>query len=202
MKTIIVFYFILLGSIIFNSLQAQEQTAENSCSADLFANGSMIIAAYLEHYNSLDEDRDISITQVNVETGFYLLYGLSLNGNAYLFLAQGERIPDNVEPPVELNADVAGTGFNGFVRWDFLRLNGHSLFVEAGAGMVFTTDDFPPGGTSWNFSRRHGFGASIRLNKTRIVAGWRDMHISNGKGFGHPRNPAFDGRGFYIGLRF
>lgn len=158
-------------------------------------------AAYLEYYDSIDDDRDISILQLNGEAGLYLRYGLSLNGNAYLFLSRGRRIPDDVKPPVELDADVIGTGFNGFIRWDFLRWGGHSLFVEGGAGMVFTADDFPPGGTPWNFSRRRGLGASIRLMKVRLLAGWREMHISNGKGFGHPRNPAYDATGFYIGLR-
>lgn len=191
---------ILIGSI---TAAAQDTAGHNAKSNDLFRKCSRAGAIYLEHFNSADEDRDISILQLNAEAGYYILRGLSLNGNAYLFMANGKRILEDAQPPVELNSDVQGAGLNGFIRWDVIRISSHSLYLEAGAGMVFTTKNFPPGGTPWNLTRRHGFGMSFRLTQhTRILMGWRSMHISNGKGFGHPQNPAYDGSGLYLGFRF
>lgn len=168
-----------------------------------FARGTKVNAIYLENYNSLDDDREITLTQLNAESGSYLPYGFSLNGNLYLLMAQGERILEDTQPQEKLEANTFGGGFSGFLRWDFLRYKGHSLFVESGVGMVFTTEDLPPGGTFWNFTRRRGAGAAIRVHQdARLLLGWRDMHISNGKGFGHPRNPSYDATSFYVGLRF
>lgn len=84
---------ILLTAILFvvlsSSINAQDKLSNKVSSKDMFAKGSKVLAVYTEYYNSQDSDRDISIIQLNAETGFYLFRGLSLNGNAYLLVANG-----------------------------------------------------------------------------------------------------------------
>ena len=68
--------------------------------------------------------------------------------------------------------------------------------------MFLTTEAFPPGGTVWNFWTRWGAGVSIWVRDGLAVeVGVRRLHISNGKGFGHLHNPAYDGVGVVLGLR-
>jgi hypothetical protein len=203
MKHLIILLIIILTALSFSSINAQDKPSKVYPAKDMFAKGSKVITTYIEFYNSKDSDRDISLIQLNAEAGYYFLRGLSINGSLYLLFSNGHRIPDDVQPQVELNANAFGGGFSGFLRWDVLRFFSHSLFVDAGVGMVFTSKDFPPGGTCWNFTKRYGLGVTIGVNEnTKVIVGWRDMHISNGKGFGHPKNPSYDSNGPYLGLRF
>ncbi len=198
---------ILLTGILcittLNDISAQNGLSGKNSSKNMFAKGAKTWAAYIEYYDSQDSDRDISIVQLNAETGFNLFRGFSINGNAYLMLTSGQRTLEDSIPVIKQKADVFGAGFLGFLRWDVLRIQSHSLFVDAGAGMVFTNNAFPPGGTVWNFTQRYSLGLAIGLNENaKVLLGWRHIHISNGKGFGHPKNPAYDGNGPYLGLRF
>ena len=61
-------------------------------------------------------------------------------------------------------------------------------------------DPFPPAGTRLNGTPHFGLGLSARLRReTRLVAGLRQLHMSNGRGM-VPENPSFDGLGAYVGL--
>lgn len=173
--------------------------ADSTAGKPLFKRGSVVHGAYVEHYNSTDDDRNISVTQFNTEMAYFVLDRVSVISNAYLMVARGHRSV----PLKELDARRYGVGFAGFVRADVFEFKYHSIFVDAGVGMVFTNESFPPSGTVWNFTRRYGGGIAIKLEPdVRLIIGWRDMHISNGKGFGHPKNPAYDSNGLFAGLRF
>ncbi|MFQ5630918.1 MAG: hypothetical protein ACE5I1_19275, partial [bacterium] len=162
---------LIAGSSLLN---AQDLQSNSNAKRDSYSKGSAYRSTYVEYYESEESDKDLSIIQLNVERGKYAFHGFSLIGNAYLLMARGRRTPEDGDDFVEQEADVFGAGFNGMIRWEFLRVLSHSLFVEAGAGMVFTTGDLPPGGTFWNFNQRYGFGLAIGINEgAKVLIGWR-----------------------------
>jgi len=196
LKILAPLFLILMGCY---SSQAQSVSIDSATSKPFFSRGSAVHGTYLEHYFSEDADRHISVTQLNTEMAYFIWNRLSIMTNAYLLIAKGHRIVEFQD----LDSDRYGVGFAGFVRVDLFNFRFHSLFVDLGYGMVFTDKSFPPGGTKWNFTRRYGCGLTIKINTDAgLIIGWRFMHISNGKGFGHPRNPSLDSNGLFGGLRF
>jgi hypothetical protein len=189
-------FLILVG---LHSSWAQSPSTDSTTSKPFFSRGSVVHGTYLEYYFSEDADRHISVAQLNTEMAYFIWNRLSVMTNAYLLIAKGQRIVEFKD----FDSERYGVGFAGFVRVDLFDFRFHSLFVDLGYGMVFTDKSFPPGGTKWNFTRRYGGGLTIKINPdARLMIGWRHMHISNGKGFGHPRNPAYDSNGLFGGLRF
>lgn len=174
-------------------------SSDSTQTKPFFGSGSIVHGAYIEHYSSEDADRNISVTQLNTEMAYFVWNRFSVITNAYLMVAKGHRTANFQD----FDSNRYGVGFAGFVRADVFDFKYHSFFVDLGVGMVFTNKDFPPSGTPWNFTRRYGGGIAIKIDRDmRLVIGWRDMHVSNGKGFGHPKNPAFDSNGLFAGLRF
>lgn len=119
---------------------------------------------------------------------------------------------DDIEIIGELSAlgffqegdDAAGVNAGFVLRWHFVNRDRWSLFGDAGIGLLFTTDDVPDGGTSFNFTPRAGLGATYRLTDggVRLVAGARWHHVSNAAIDGEDRNPDRDGIMGYVGLTF
>lgn len=97
-------------------------------------------------------------------------------------------------------------GLNGtpFLRWHFVAHETWSLFTDAGIGLCVTTDDVPEGGTSFTFTPRAGFGATIRLaeDDTRLEVGIRWQHFSNARITGDEANPGRDEPMLYVGVIF
>lgn len=84
-------------------------------------------------------------------------------------------------------------------EWHFLRRESWSLFLDAGAGVLFTTDDVPAGGSSFNFTPQAGLGLTAALSEDlRLVAGVKWHHISNANTF--DENPGRDHVMVYTGL--
>ncbi len=155
-----------------------------------------------EFFDSQDSDRDIQMVTLGLGLGKELVRTLYGHVEAKLALTTGRRFDEDDPGVPEREADGLGAGLLGLIRWSPLRLWAVEPYVEASSGMVFTLEAFPPGGTVWNFWSRWGVGVSIGiLGEVALVVGLRRLHISNGKGFGHPRNPAYDGAGVVVGLR-
>lgn len=96
--------------------------------------------------------------------------------------------------------DTVGLGFASGLRWHFRLRPRYGLYAEWGAGFMVATDAFPPQGTSWNGMSYFGAGVNAGAGDgLQILAGLRQMHVSNGKGL-VPQNPSFDGLGGYLGL--
>ncbi len=151
-----------------------------------------------EYVTSEEIDRHISIGFVNTEISYYLLNRFSIGGNLFLMLPRGERVI-NWEV---YEANTFGGGFAGSVRWEFINIVQHNLFVESSIGMAFTLKSFPPKGTPYNFIPRLGFGSNIKLsNTTQLTFGYRWTHISNGTGM-VLTNPSFNGNGLFLGFKF
>jgi hypothetical protein len=129
--------------------------------------------------------------------GYFLLDGFSINLEA---VGGGVR-----EPGAFAGEDDWATlaGFDLLARWHFLRGEGWSIYAEAGAGMIYASREFPPGGTHFNFSPQVGLGATVRvMGDARLMLGCRYHHISNASIQGSDRNPGFDGIMPYAGLMF
>lgn len=160
--------------------------------------GNVHFLTTLEHYSSEDNDKPISITQINTEVSYYLLHRLSVGGNLHFSIPRGSRYINFIEH----NANTFGAGFAGSLRWEAINFSHHNFYLETSYGVLYTLEEFPPGGTNWNFSSRYGLGYNIHLSKNRyLFFGWRWMHISNGTGL-VPGNPAYDGNGLYLGFKF
>ncbi len=156
----------------------------------------------VEFVDSQDSDREIQMVTLGIGLGKELVRTLYGHVETKLALTTGTRFVEDGSAAAEREADGLGAGLLGLLRWSPLRLWAVEPYVEASSGMVFTLEAFPPGGTVWNFWSRWGVGVSIGIRgKLALVVGVRRVHISNGKGFGHPRNPAYDGVGFVVGLR-
>ncbi len=101
--------------------------------------------------------------------------------------------------------DNAGGINPGFTfRWHFVNRGAWTIYADAGAGLLFATDNVPDGGSSFNFMPRAGVGASLRVNEegSRAYLGTRWHHISNARINGDSQNPDRDGVMIYAGLMF
>lgn len=81
-----------------------------------------------------------------------------------------------------------------------MRIGPITPFVEGAFGAVYTSEDFPPDGTKWNYTQRYGVGLDVRVSEQiELALGYRHMHLSNGKGLG-PQNPSYDGDGLVLAV--
>ncbi|MCA9295567.1 MAG: acyloxyacyl hydrolase [Phycisphaerales bacterium] len=132
----------------------------------------------------------------NVEIGagaslsYFILENVSLNMalNGWQFQQVGQ------------NAN--GINFNLFFRWHALDYETWSIFIEGGAGALYTTSDVPDGdGSSFNFTPLGGVGASFDIgNDVRLLTGVRWHHISNARLY--EPNPGRDSIILWAGVSF
>lgn len=87
-------------------------------------------------------------------------------------------------------------------RWHLLHNEKWTFYVDAGIGVVFSTDSVPEGGTHFNFTPRVGVGFTRALGDrgARLQAGLRWDHVSNARITGDRGNPAYDGPLIYAGI--
>ena len=97
---------------------------------------------------------------------------------------------------------TSAVGGRPFVRWQ-LNKKCWSFYFEQGLGMIFSKENFPPGGTKINFTPAYGIGVIYHfLDKVHFVISARHYHLSNGGLIkGSDRNPGFDGNGLYAGYQ-
>jgi hypothetical protein len=107
---------------------------------------------------------------------------------------------------VALNPQIA-------FRWHFYRSsdlagfcagtleNTWTAFLEAGIGIMLSSDDVPPPATSLNFTPRAGAGLTYAINdRTRIVTSLRWSHVSNADILGNDDNVGSDGLMLILGV--
>ena len=115
----------------------------------------------VEFVDSQDSDRDIQMVTLGLGLGKELVRTLYGHVGAKLALTTGTRFDEDDPGVPEREADGLGAGLLGLLRWSPLRLSAVEPYVEVSLGMVFTLEEFPPGGTVWNFWSRWGVGVSI-----------------------------------------
>ncbi len=97
--------------------------------------------------------------------------------------------------------DALGATLTFLMRSHWIRGENWSLYVDGGAGIIFTTDNVPAAGSSFNFTPQVGGGASFAINDTqRLMTGLRWYHISNADTF--ESNPGLDTVFGYVGINF
>lgn len=186
--------------LIVSSLNAHAQKFElfKTDSAMGQAKGTTHYLTTLEHFQSEENDKPISIAVFNAEMSHYVVNRLSMGLGFSGMIARGTRFV--LFEPFESN--TVGLGAFGFFRFDVANFSNHNFYIETGFGVLLTANRFPAGGTHLNGSSRHGLGYNVRLRSGQFLFfGYRWLHISNGRGF-VPENPAYDGNGIYIGFKF
>lgn len=100
--------------------------------------------------------------------------------------------------------DAIAANFNLIFRWHFLVHERWTLYAEGGAGVLLATEEFPRGGTNFNFTPQGGLGVSIELpdSEARLMTGIRWHHISNARINGEDDNPGRNAIMFYTGVSF
>jgi hypothetical protein len=97
--------------------------------------------------------------------------------------------------------DAGAGGFNLSLRHHVYERGDFSLFLEAAFGMIYADDEFPPGGTRFNYTEQAGVGVTYRLKDNLFfVGGGRFIHISNAYIHGRDQNPGVNAFGGYAGL--
>jgi lipid A 3-O-deacylase len=123
-------------------------------------------------------------------------------------------VEDDIEVIAELSVRTFNqdgenaTGINPAVvfRWHFWESDEAATwtaFVDAGIGVMLTTDDVPEEATSFNFTPRAGVGLTYALTEhTRLIAGLRWSHISNARIWGNDDNPGSDALMLNLGVNW
>lgn len=130
-----------------------------------------------------------SLTEAGVGFEHFLLDDLSLEvqfSGAYV-----DQVGD----------DVAGMTMNLLFRWHFISEEAWSFYLEAGAGLIWTTDNVPQSGSHLNFTPQTALGISFEIKpETRIYASVGFHHLSNAGIF--DTNPSRDSISFRLGISF
>lgn len=90
-------------------------------------------------------------------------------------------------------------------RWHFWISDDQrwSIYADAGAGIMFSGEDVPPGGTGFNFTPQAGMGFSALLDAERdirLLSGFRWYHVSNANT--SDNNPGLNTLLIYAGVNF
>jgi hypothetical protein len=97
--------------------------------------------------------------------------------------------------------NAVGANFNLLFRWHFMSKDTWSIYADAGAGMIVTSEDVPPDGSSFNFTPQAGVGTTFEVaTNIRAMVGIRWHHVSNASLYAH--NPGRDNALIYAGLSF
>jgi hypothetical protein len=143
-------------------------------------------------------DRPIDVATATAAHVWRLPYGVQASLGLGVLQAEGERVDTN-RPPVA--SDATGLLLGGGLRFAPVRIGPVEPFVEGMVHFLYTAGHpFPAEGTSVNGLVRWGGGVTLRLSeRMSLEAGYRAAHLSNGGGL-VPYNPAWNGRGGFIGL--
>lgn len=120
----------------------------------------------------------------------------------------GEYLLDNAAVELQLagytghdKEDSVGIGANVLGRYHFLSIGRVSLYADVLGGIFVMSQDFPTGGTGFNFTYAGGPGLSIQLrDHLYLNGGVRFQHVSNGFIEGRDKNPILNSFGGYVGL--
>lgn len=153
-----------------------------------FAQGSF---SFSSHTSASFSTNDGSMVRQDMAAGFYFFHGHAVTLNLHAGHLNGI---DGVD-------DGTIGGFDIIFRSHWVRFENWSIFIDGGAGIVWTEDTFPTGGTAYNFVPQVGAGVTIELcDHTHLIMGARWHHISNANIKGSERNPGYNGILIYFGL--
>lgn len=148
-----------------------------------------------------DVFRDIRVSTLDLARAWRLPYGFEPQFGGGLLSAQGSRgEPFSGQPLVD--SDALGLHLGPGLRYNLPAWHGLRLYADTSAHLLFSSPEFPAGGSRVNGLIRHGFGLSYAIGRHgRLEAGWHQGHVSNGSGIS-AQNPSWDGEGWWLGWRF
>lgn len=204
-------------------LGALAETAAGLARQDAAGEGSDVSDASVASW-SMDgggEDESMAIPTVDPRYGEAGSVRLDLRGGYGTDVKDGDQwiawgslgltgfIEDGLAIRGELNAaqisqlegSEQGIGFSLLFEWHFIQRATWSVYLDGGAGVLFTTDDVPATGSNFNFTPQAGLGFTADLHEEiRLVLGVKWHHISNANTFSE--NPGRDHVMVYGGLSF
>jgi hypothetical protein len=128
------------------------------------------------------------LANATIARGFYFLDNAAFDVQVPIYFAHDDEI-------------AGGFGLQALARYHFLNVQRFSLYADILGGILWTSDDFPTGGTEFNFTYAGGPGASYRMTEhAHLLAGFRFQHVSNGFIEGRDRNPILNSLGGYVGV--
>jgi hypothetical protein len=152
-----------------------------------FAKGTrywVLVGAYTQERTGDDQ----YLASVAVGRGFFFLDNAAIEAQVPVYVAHDDET-------------AGGIGFQALARYHLINIERFSFYADILGGMLWTSDDFPTGGTNFNFTYAGGPGASWRMNhNTFLICGYRFQHVSNGYIEGRDRNPIMNSIGGYVGL--
>jgi len=95
-----------------------------------------------------------------------------------------------------------GAGAVGLLpRWHYLQGDNWSVYVDGGAGIIYSDKRMGDSGTHFNFTLEAGLGMTYSLSERIMpITGFRWFHVSNARIKGEERNVGFDSPMFYLGI--
>lgn len=184
-----------------------------------FAPAVVSLASGIASDPAVDASQQPAPASITLERG-QRWFGLALAGardgeqdvNEVSLLAQVTWfVDDRIEVGAELGVrwfdmdtdSALGVNPQLLFRWHFWQSESGdwSAFADAGVGMMFSTNDVPAQGTTFNFTPRVGVGVTYRISDSwRVLTGLRWSHVSNARTSGDSNNPASDAAMVYIGF--
>jgi hypothetical protein len=155
---------------------------------ELFEQGTrsfQLYGSYADTFRLGDEQTKT----LNAAVGWYAYDRFSINVEAvgYSFETDGD--------------DIEAGGADLLFRWHALVVDRFSLFLDAAGGGLYAEDQFPRGGTHFNWIARLGGGFTFELwDDVHLMSGVRYVHLSNGDRHGRPRNPSMDAVETFVGV--
>ena len=173
--------------------------SEDEKKTPFFDKGSWVSTAHIAYYGPEDtDDRDIRLALLNIGAETYRWNSFGFVADAYFVATRGHIVVS--EEPGQLNSDSFGGGGSLGLKWHFLRGKRWSTFFNGTVGFLWTSPEFPDGGSRLNFMERIGLGLTLQLREQlNLIASYSHVHVSNGQGLVRT-NPAFTGDGGYAGF--
>ncbi|MDO1513885.1 hypothetical protein Q2T41_14585 [Maribacter confluentis] len=170
--------------------------AQHNYSSEFYKKGGKIFSLGFEHVSGFDSS--LECYSLRAGYGSMLLKNLTVFSFLDLSTTNGFQVIRSDENLLKIRQENFGLGTSFLLRWYPLHLGKIKLLIDVGGGILYTFKIFPYQGTKLNFTARPGVGLAIPIKENQqIVLGINRFHLSNGLGYNHPTNPAFDGLGLF-----
>jgi hypothetical protein len=163
---------------------------EPSAPETLFPKGTFTVSLNGGYYVDVHSPNE-RVNPYTLAANYYVVDGLGLGVEVVGYTLDAKEGFD----------DAGAGGINFALRHHIYERGDFSLFLEAAFGMLYADDEFPPGGTRFNFTEQAGIGVTYRLRDNLFLVGaGRFIHISNAYIHGRDQNPGVNALGGYLGL--
>ena len=159
---------------------------------DTFDKGARTLQLSGGYYVDVKES-DEEAAHASVAGGYYLFNNFSANLSL-----------DGYALDTEFQDTFAGGGITLLFRYHFLEIGDRfTLYLDGGAGVIYSDKEIPDFGTHFNFTPQASVGATFRIDdNVHLYGGARYFHVSNAAIQGRDENPGLDAIGGFLGVMF